>query len=203
MSLDNSLNKDTHESVNVNCAATEFLSKDSPQKCSLDTPKQAASAYYQVFMHVAPTSKRIIQDRARTVNCLKWIRASKGALVDDKQLREKYNVDPISLRNGHRRDSALSALQPRKRGGARKRKLATDNYGSMTHLHIQAQQAVDLKMKMSKYLHYNKDNHDTYWQQMVEAMQQVAVKKKWAEKIQEVIYSRSDESAHDGLVFPD
>ena len=89
------------------------------------------------MVDIAPTSKRIIQDRSNIVNLLKWIVHYQGSVVPDHHLRTDFASgtqirEALQLRNGHGYITSQKAIDSKakaKQGGKRERKLAFDDYG--------------------------------------------------------------------------
>ena len=117
--LDSSLNKDLHEIVNRHIQFTSKLDKGDPCKFSISAPKVGTSSYIRIFdpsTGVAPVSERIVQDTKGILESIKSIIHAKGTIMPD------YNN-----RTGIRRES--NGKKSTNLGGARKRKLAEDDYG--------------------------------------------------------------------------
>ena len=185
--LDQSLNKDIHESVNRHVAITLSLKSEDDQKFSLSTPNMAKKTYRRIFEEVAPTSKRIIQDRRNIVNSLKCIVNHQGGIVPDHLLRTNFESgtevrDALTLRNGHRYKTSQKAIDfdsKSSRGGSRKRKLAFDDYGHKDW-HSLAKPVVHGKMKVSKYFNDMTDPKNK--QEYEQTIQEMKFKQEFLEK---------------------
>ena len=186
-SLDQSLNKDIHESVNRHIAITLSLENGDERKFSLNTPVKAKNAYRRIFRDVAPTMKRIIQDRRNIINSLKWIVNYQGGIIPDHVLRTDFASgaqirEALQLRNGHRYKTSQKAIGKDSKatwGGKRKRKLAFDDYGHKDW-HPMVVPVVDGKMKISKYFNDMTDpkNKEEYEQ----TIQEMRFKKEYLER---------------------
>jgi hypothetical protein len=106
----------------------------------MDTPLFGAKAYKRILdptdSGVAPTSKRIIQDTESVLDAIKIIIAAKGTVVPD-----------INNRSGRRREKGLITS---KWGGARKRKLGKQDFGTIGKIHMDAQPGIVIKLGNSK-----------------------------------------------------
>lgn len=103
MCLDNSLNKDIHESVKLHVAATFHLPKTDEKKFMIDTPKRIVSAYRRVhdptYGGNVPSPLRIEQDVGKFIHSLKEVANANGAVVKG-----------LASREGHRRAVEAGAI---------------------------------------------------------------------------------------------
>ena len=87
MPLDNSLNKDWHDLVGLQCGFCAMCGadKNNPRLFDLSTPKKISSAYLRVWNPsmggVGPSSARIIQDIKKVVASMHQIYKAEGAFV--------------------------------------------------------------------------------------------------------------------------
>ena len=138
MPLDNSLNKDIHDSVDFHCLLTNHLQEDNIKKFSMATPKQGTSAYCRLIDPVdglAPPPHRIVQDCEKVLRSLKAIYDVNGAIVTDENRVHRPGNRHTAIKNNH--------------GGVRKRKLAKDDYGDLP-IHKDAQECPSEKIEISK-----------------------------------------------------
>jgi hypothetical protein len=140
MPLDNNLNKDLHDDVDRQVAATKMLDEDNLKKFSMSTPKRATSTYLRVWESVGPTPRRIVQDVSKVIPSWQDIRANRGGYVDR------------IVRKGKRDDNQRSSSEKKKKhGGARKRKQPFDDYGD-ARLHLDAQETLAKKLQDTRNL---------------------------------------------------
>ena len=110
------------------------MDKGDPCKFSISTPKVGTSSYTRIF---DPSSKRIVQGTKGVLESIKRIIYAKGDKIPD------YNN-----RTGRRRES--NGKKSSNFGGARKRKLAEDDYGECLVMHNDAKRCSELKLEHSK-----------------------------------------------------
>jgi hypothetical protein len=106
MPLDNNLNKDLHDDVDRQVAATKKLDEDDENKFCMSTPNRATSAYLRV---------QIVQDIHKVVTSWINIRDNRGGYVDKLVgIRHGKRYD----RNHHRRRK-MGGKHTAKRGRGR------------------------------------------------------------------------------------
>jgi predicted flap endonuclease-1-like 5' DNA nuclease len=106
MVLDNTLNKDIHESVAMHIQYTSNFGKDDIRKFSMATPKKGASAYRRItdpIDGVAPSSERIMQDVRLLETSIKTIIKYKGTMCMHVQKGRRLR-NSLNDRRGGRRE---------------------------------------------------------------------------------------------------
>jgi hypothetical protein len=125
MPLDNTLNKDLDDAVRRHVACTTSLHPNDPKKFTLSQPKKVRDAYYRCWngdptpdgsidqKTGSPSSDRIVHDVKKFKEALHAIYKSKGTVIHDSAISG-------GTANGWRGDDTRT-LNPKKRGGARKK----------------------------------------------------------------------------------
>lgn len=138
--LDSCLNKDIHEAVNKHIQLTTGFKKDDERKFRIETPLHGSRSYRRILdpseSGIAPTSQRIIEDTNSVLKSILMIIEAKGTVVPD-----------INNRARRRREQGVIGTHW---GGARKRKLAKTDFGTIGKIHLDALPGICIKLEESK-----------------------------------------------------